>query len=826
MSASETRVMLLVAPAGFGKTTLARGWLNQDGSVNPWYVATQASSDPAGLAVGIADAASVLVPHAGRRLRGRLKTEVDPSAHAQSLASDLASDLSDWPSDARLVIDDYHLLAENPAAEKFVETLVNEANVPFLIASRMRPSWVTARTLLYGEVVEFGRNVLAMTHGEAAEALPETYEEMPGLVALAEGWPAVIGLAALLPNRLPAEGSEIPETLHDYFAEELFHGLAPELRWNLAQLSLAPLLHDRLGRVLFGQRASLVFEEGHRSGFLTKQIASYEMHPLLRQFLRAKLDGFDRIEIERTASAIGDWYASEARWDEAASLAEEFGIVDLMLRVLEEALDSVLSDGRITTLNRWLETAEAIAPTAPIVRLAAVEVMFRTQDWVQAGPRASQLAHLVQNEDRVAARAYLRAGQIAHLDDRLDEALDLFTAAKATARTPSDLRRSVWSRFLTLTDLEERERAAEALRELDSLPPLAPEDLLRAHQGHLHFAMRWGGLTDALARLPDVIELVNRSSDPIVRTGFLQTFGAALSLAARYRDSLDIAHRQVREAEQFHLEWVLPHALELQAISQLGLREFEGALKTLSRTARLADEQGSGHTQLNVGVLTARVHLARGAHERAVQVLERLDPRATSPGMEGDFLATHGFALACCGRRDDAEELLKASEAVTTHLEARVLREFARAVAGSFGKPGASIEPELLTRALIATRDTGNYDAFLCAYRAFPVMLKTLADIDVIDAEPFMVLIRQHDRALAEKFGIKPRARAARPETESLTPRERDVLELVRQGLTNREIARTLWIAESTVKVHIHNVLAKLGARSRTEAATMTSLDA
>jgi LuxR family maltose regulon positive regulatory protein len=824
LTESESRVILLVAPAGFGKTTLAREWL-RDKPSHAWYQATEASSDAAGLAVGIATSASTIVPHAGEQLRGRLKTEVDPAAQATSLAADLATDLADWPTDTWFVIDDYHLLAESHAAEKFVETLVAETAIPFLIASRTRPSWVTAKRLLYGEVAEFGRTVLAMTHSEAAQALPEAYEEMPGLVALAEGWPAVIGLAALVPTPLPSEDREIPETLHDYFAEELYHGLSNELRWNLAQLSLAQSLHDRLGRALFGACATEVFEGGHRSGFLSKQFASYEMHPLLRRFLRAKLSEFDRAEIERTASVIGDWYAGEARWDEAASLAEEFRLVELTLRILQEALDSVLSDGRLTTVNRWLESAQAMAPTAPIVRLASVEVMFRTQDWVHAGPRASQLAHSIEDEDTVAARAYLRAGQIAHLDDRLHEALELFTAARATARTPSDLRRSVWSRFLTLTDLEERERAAEALQELDELPPLGPDDLLRDHQGHLHFAIRWGGLTEALERLPDVIELVNRSSDPIVRTGFLQTYGAALNLSAGYEESLEIARRQLEEAQQFKLAWVIPHALEMQAISQVGLREFDAALTTFSRTARLAKEQGSVHTQMNAGVLTARVHLARGAPERAVRLLEQLEPRATSPGMEGDFLATHGFALACCGRTAEARELLEASEAVTTHLEARVLREFSRAVASSFDRSDATVNKEMLIQALMATRDTGNFDAFLCAYRAFPMLLQSLLHLDGVDARPFTRLVRTHDRGLADTFGLKPPAREERDDAESLTPRERDVLELVRQGLTNREIARTLWIAESTVKVHIHHVLAKLGARSRTEAAMMTLSD-
>jgi DNA-binding NarL/FixJ family response regulator len=60
-----------------------------------------------------------------------------------------------------------------------------------------------------------------------------------------------------------------------------------------------------------------------------------------------------------------------------------------------------------------------------------------------------------------------------------------------------------------------------------------------------------------------------------------------------------------------------------------------------------------------------------------------------------------------------------------------------------------------------------------------------------------------------------PRAARAR---ERLSNRERDVFELIAQGRTNREIAKTLFISESTTKVHVHHILEKLGVRSRTEA--------
>jgi len=60
---------------------------------------------------------------------------------------------------------------------------------------------------------------------------------------------------------------------------------------------------------------------------------------------------------------------------------------------------------------------------------------------------------------------------------------------------------------------------------------------------------------------------------------------------------------------------------------------------------------------------------------------------------------------------------------------------------------------------------------------------------------------------------------AAAPPTEPLTPREREVLGLLAQGRTNREIARALVISAGTVKNHVEHIIAKMGVSDRTQAA-------
>jgi len=89
-------------------------------------------------------------------------------------------------------------------------------------------------------------------------------------------------------------------------------------------------------------------------------------------------------------------------------------------------------------------------------------------------------------------------------------------------------------------------------------------------------------------------------------------------------------------------------------------------------------------------------------------------------------------------------------------------------------------------------------------------------------AEGYSLVYPSIARRLLDVFGRLAQGRARvgpEPAINGLTPREREILDLVAQGKTNREIAMDLTLSERTVKTHISNILSKLQLHDRTQAA-------
>ena len=224
---SPARVRTLVAPAGYGKTTLAEQWVDTGGRRRAWFTARRSSTDVA--ALGWREPPR-LMTDCEVRLREHLRALSGSTAKVDVLAEILAEDIAAWPSDGWLVIDDYHEIVGAEEAEHLVAALVAAAPVRLLIASRLRPTWVSARRILYDEVLELNQTTLAMNASEASEVLAgRSPPSASGLVALANGWPAVIGLASVTTAEIE-DSEQLPEALYRFFAEEVFEALDDEVK--------------------------------------------------------------------------------------------------------------------------------------------------------------------------------------------------------------------------------------------------------------------------------------------------------------------------------------------------------------------------------------------------------------------------------------------------------------------------------------------------------------------------------------------------------------------------------------------------------------------
>ena len=315
---SAAQTILIVAPAGYGKTTLATEWLEGRESV-AWYRATESSDDLAAFSVGIAEAIESIVPDAATTLQQRVRVAEHSEKLARRLAELLAEKLVDWPEEARLVLDDYQLVGESPAVEEFVDWLLTLSPIRLVVTSRRRPSWASARRVLYGEVTEITRAELAMTQEEAGLVLgTEPDASVEALVQGAEGWPAVIGLAALSAIReMPSE--RVSDALFRYFAEEVLKREAPEIRQVLMAASILPSTPLEMLRALVPSLLSEEVLQHLSDDGLVQRVPedAVRLHPLMRDFFRSYVAAQDPAERHRLQEAVIDASVDQGRWEDA-----------------------------------------------------------------------------------------------------------------------------------------------------------------------------------------------------------------------------------------------------------------------------------------------------------------------------------------------------------------------------------------------------------------------------------------------------------------------------------------------------------------------------
>ena len=809
LDGGQGRIRMLVAPAGYGKTTLARQWL--DGKTSAWYTGTPASTDVAALAAGIRSTVAALVPGSGSALMERLPVTPRPEEEAHILAGMLAGDLAGWPASAWLVFDDYHVIAGVLAAERFIETFLLEAPVNVLIVTRRRPGWASSRRILYGEVLELDRPLLAMTEAEARDLLVER-QDVDELVAKAQGWPAVLGLAAMASISPPDLGT-MPH-LYGFFADEIYYRIDRRIRRVLCELALYDIDGRRVAvDLLRPDEAKRVIQVGADAGFLTDtDDGALDIHPLLRVFLERKLTQENPRGVNRIVARAVENLIQHKLWDAAFELIQRFSAEDVLVKLLEEASDGLLAAGRTPTLRSWISNA---SDTEPIVQLIGAELAFREGRFHRAQALSALAAHGPLGSGDLAARAHLVGARSAHVASHEDEAGVLYANARAAAESPKLRRIAALGELLVAIELE-RDEAPDLLRTLETDDVVDPTECLILADRRLSFETHLALKVD-VERARASAQLVPLVGDPLVRTSFRNIFGYTLSAMGHFDEALELTEEQLADAEHHRLEFVLPYAYSVQALAKAGLRGYLEAQELLDEAEQRALKAGDRTAYHIAWAIRVRTYVAQGAFDLVLARALNLDSDLTRQ-LRSELTASYSLAVAgasnprqACDLADEAQSQSRGAE---TQINARLTRAL---VASREGDRARALVHA--TRALQIATHTGLVESFVFGCRGCPEILVCLLEDASLHDDISRVLTISGDRGMARSMALS----APDHSVLTLSPREKEVLSLVAQGLSNREIGLALFISPVTVKVHVRHIFEKLGVKSRAAAAIRAS---
>ncbi len=806
---SRARVRTLVAGPGYGKTILLEQWAPRGGRAVGWYRARRSAADVAVVARGLQAAAESIVPGAGRRMLERLSVTDDPEREAVLLAEMLAEDLDDWPEEGWIVVDDYHHLSVSAACEAFVETIVSRSGARLLLASRVRPCWVEGREILYGNVLEVGQTMLAMTAEEAGEVLEGGRADLAtGLLSLAEGWPAVIGLAGMTPDVTEID-ADLPETLYEFFADEIYRALDPRVASGLAVLAAMPIVDEELATVLFGRdRAELVCGESLALGILDDRDGRLELHPLAAAFLAktARVTGVPGMDA--LVPPVLALYRRRRDWDAAIELATNHGGRVDVESLLLEALDDLLSASRLSTLEFCTDRAGAHIGEIPAVLVARASLALRQGFNLRAQAYAESA--LETTDASLRCRALMVAADAAHVGSRERIALTYYEEAERLAPDAGLERKAQWGQVMAATALELAEAPAMLERLSESAEArVDPSAAVREADKRAALGLRFGAVK-TLAESRKVAELLPQVHDPVVRCSFRATYSCALNLAAEYEAAIAVAGELLAEASDLRIDFALPYGSLMRAAGLAGTRRFEDAHADLDQA--IVDARRCSDTFAEQGVYAARVRaLLQQARAREACGLEPPNLGGALPGMRGEVIASRGLALACTGRLDEALASAYEAAQITRGIEAAILVRCIEALV-ALKRRDECMLPKLRSMIEEAYR-AGGVDLVVTTYRASPDVLGALLSSPETAEITGFIVARAKDQDLMSALGVAP-GDALDP-VKKLSAREREVYDLLCQGLSNPQIARRLFISEATVKVHVQHVFDKLGIRSR-----------
>jgi LuxR family maltose regulon positive regulatory protein len=857
-SGSWPPVLLVSAPAGFGKSTLlAQALLGGSGPGRAsvaWLSLDSGDSDPSTFWAYVLAALRTALPAVGGSAQVLLQSP--GSAPITTVLTTLLNELASSDKEVVLVLDDYHVIGtpEVHAAMTFlIEHLPPQLHL--VLATRSDPPLPLARLRARGQLAEVRAADLRFTEAETAAyfdamGLRLSAGEVATLEGRTEGWAAALQLAALsLRGRDDTAGfiegfAGDDRHVVDYLVEEVVHRQPEHVRDFLLRTSILARLSGSLTDAVAGRSdGRALLEALDRDNLflvpLDDQRRWYRYHHLFADMLQARLldERPDEVrDLHRRASA---WHERDGDITAAIEHALAAGDGERAAGLVELTIRAMGKDRREAQLRRWMEALpDEVFTARPVLANGFVGALMSTGEVRGVEPRLQIAEHWLDAIRAAPAGTVPRGLVVADLAD--------------LERLPGWVR--IHRAGLSLiggdvaATMEHGRAAIDVLGRDDNLGYAAATALLGIaswRQGDLESAAT--AYAASMRRFEAEGWVADLLGCAITLADLQWTLGRLREAERTYRDALDLAGRQpggpLRGSPDMHVGLAeiaiekndlatarehletghelgdhlgMPRHPHRWRIAEAHLHEAEGdlsgALALLDEAERVYDGDFSPDVR-PVAAMRARVWVKQG---RSDQALAWAAQRGLALTDEPDYLheyehVTLARALLGAGDRSATqllERLLTAAETGDRYgsaLEILVLLALSRQGAGDIGAAVAA-----LSRALELGAPEGYARTFTAEGPGMTRLLTAAAKRGVTSSYAAWLL---------SAVGAPP-LQPGRQDSlvDPLSDREVEVLRLLASELSGPEIARHLVVSLNTVRTHTKNIYAKLGVGSRREA--------